>query len=149
MNEQPYSPEELSSDNRMLAAAAHFFGLWAALIIWATQKDRSRFVRFQSVQAMGFDGVMMLLSSVVMGCLMLVMVLGTGGAVVAAESGNMEDPMLFVQLPSLLWLAWMCVIFGYSGVLWVIRLIASVKTLQGQDFRYPWLGAQVEKFLQS
>ncbi len=147
MNDQPYSPEELSSDNRMLAAAAHFFGLWAALIIWATQKDRSRFVRFQSVQALGFDGVMMLLSSVVMGCLMLVMVLGTGGAVVAAESDN--DPGLFMLLSSSFWLVWMCVIFGYSGVLWVIRLIASVKTLQGQDFRYPWLGAQVEKFLQN
>ena len=149
MSDQPYSPEELSSDNRMLAAAAHFFGLWVALIIWATQKDRSRFVRFQSVQALGFDLVVMVFSFVVMGCLMLVMVLGTGGAIAAAESGSVEDPGLFVQLPSLLWLVWMCFFSGYAGVLWVIRLIASVKVLQGQDFRYPWLGAQVEKFLQN
>jgi len=31
-----------TSDERVMAALSHFFGLIAAVIVWATQKDRSR-----------------------------------------------------------------------------------------------------------
>ena len=40
---------EISSDDRIMAALAHFLGLFGALIIWATQKDKSRFVKFQAL----------------------------------------------------------------------------------------------------
>lgn len=149
MNEQAYSAHEVNSDNRMLAAAAHFLGLWGALIIWATQKDKSRFVRFQSVQAMAFDLGIGIVSSVFMSCLMAVamalMMLSVSSTATAVEVGDMNMPALM----SSSWMFAFCGMFGYSSLLWVIRLIAAVKTLQGKDFRYPWLGAQVEKFLKN
>ncbi|HZW03241.1 MAG TPA: hypothetical protein VFF68_04905, partial [Anaerolineaceae bacterium] len=31
-------------------------------------------------------------------------------------------------------------------ITWAPRLIAVVQTLQGKNFRYPWLAGQVERF---
>lgn len=41
---------ETSSDERLMAAVSHLFGLLVAIIVWATQKEKSIFVRFQAVQ---------------------------------------------------------------------------------------------------
>ena len=56
MTENPPPP---TSDDRLLSALAHLFGILVALIIWATHKDKSPSVRFQAVQAIAFDIVVM------------------------------------------------------------------------------------------
>ena len=148
-------PQSLStSDERLMAALSHFFGLFVALVIWATQKDKSRFVRFQAVQAMAFDIVVMVAVFILVGCLMVgmfaMMALGMGGIALAfPQDGSMPDApfAIFLTLMTTLPMLMPCVILAFMGVILGFRLVAAIQTFQGKDFRYPWIGSQVERFL--
>lgn len=138
-----------TSDERMMSALAHFFGLIAALIIWAIQKDRSRFVRFQAAQALAFDFAVMLLMGILFFCVFGVMFIGMFGTMFAAFNSstapeNFSPFMIFpFMFPSLMFTC----IFPFSLGLLVARVVATVSVLNGNDFHYPFLGVRVEKFL--
>lgn len=138
-----------NSDERMMGALAHFFGLIGALIIWAIQKDKSRFVRYQAAQALAFDFITMLLMFVLFFCLFGAMFLGMFGTIFAAANStpSSESVSPFMMFPFMFpWLMFAC-IFPFSIALFVARIVATISVLNGNNFRYPWLGAKVENFL--
>jgi len=150
MVDQPLTP---TSDDRLMAALSHFFGLIVALIAWATQKDKSRFVRFQAIQAMAFDLCVAILVFIMVGCMMVLifgsMAVGMGGM---AFTVNQNDPSsglisLFITLLTAVPFLVPCIVFPLVGIVFVARLIAAIQTFQGKDFHYPWLGKQIEHFL--
>jgi uncharacterized Tic20 family protein len=138
-----------TSDERMMGALAHFFGILGSLIIYVLQKDKSRFVRFQAAQALAFDFIVMLVMFVLFFCLFGVMFIGMFGTMFvglnsAAQSHDFSWFMIFpVMFPTLMVLC----IFPFSIALFVVRIIAVVSVLNGTYFRYPWLGTKVEQFL--
>lgn len=138
-----------TSDERMLAALAHFFGIIAALIIWVMQKDKSRFVRFQAVQALAFNISVTLVMMVLSFCLVGMMFIGIFGTVFATmnNSTSPEDFSRFMVFPFLFPSLMFTCIFPFSLALLVARIVATLSVLSGNHFRYPILGAQVEKFL--
>ncbi|HSB67336.1 MAG TPA: DUF4870 domain-containing protein [Anaerolineales bacterium] len=150
MNEQPFSQ---SSDDNLLAAIAHFFGFLVALIVWVTQKDKSRFVRFQSIQAMVFDISVSIIMLLVVGFVMILvfgsLALGIGDLVILGSQGNpTAEPVrtvvaLLTAVPFLI----PCILIPVVGVIFVIRLVATIQTFQGKNFHYPWLGRWVEGML--
>ena len=140
---------ETTSDERLMSAVAHFFGLLAALIIWALQKDKSKYVRFQAVQAIAFDFAMVVLSSIVSFCLMGVMFLGIAGsafAIVNSPSPEDVSPLIIVMSSMFPFGIFIC-LFPYSLVLLLVRALAAGSVLAGRDFRYPVLGKWVRNFL--
>ena len=140
---------ETTSDERLLSAVAHFFGLLAALIIWALQKDKSKYVRFQAVQALAFDFAVAIFGVIFSICLMSLMFLGIAGSVLAiANSPTPEDVApIFVMLPSMFPFGMFACVLPYSLALFFARVFAAVSVLNGRDFRYPILGKWVENFL--
>ena len=66
-----------SQNDKIMAALAHisavlpFVGIIAPIIIWATQKDKSEYVAFQSLQAVAYQLVMILAWFIGMGCYMI------------------------------------------------------------------------------
>jgi uncharacterized Tic20 family protein len=144
-NETSLSP---TSDERMMGALAHFFGAIAALIVWVTQKDKSRFVRFQAAQAMAFDFAVMLLMGVVFFCLFGAMFIGMFGTMAVALNSTAPEnvipfPIFPFMLPSLMFT---CVL-PFSLAFLIARVVAVVSVLSGNNFHYPFLGAKVEGFL--
>lgn len=138
-----------TSDERMMAALAHFLGLIGSLIIWAIQKDKSRFVRFQAAQALAFDLITMLLMFVVFFCFFSMMFIGVF-ATVFTTLNNIAQPdnvSWLMAFPALLPFGLFTLISPFSIALLVVRLIAAISVLNGNHFRYPWLGAKVENFL--
>ncbi len=148
MTDQAVAP---TSDESLLAAISHFFGLLVALIVWVTQKDKSRFVHFQSIQAMAFDLVMYAVVFVATGLLLTLMfgVLALGIAdlaIIGTQSNPAIEPVgVLVALMTATPLFIPFVLVLISGVFFIIRLIATLQTAQGKNFHYPWLGAWVEK----
>jgi uncharacterized Tic20 family protein len=138
-----------TSDERMMAALAHFFGAIGALIIWVVQKEKSRFVRFQAVQALAFDLSVMFLMLVLFACLFGAMFIGMFGSIFAtlntSTSPENVGPFLFIPL-MFIPLMTIC-IFPFSLGILVARIVATLSVLNGNNFRYPLLGSQVEKFL--
>ncbi len=138
-----------TSDERMLAALAHFFGIIGALVIWVMQKDKSRFVRFQAAQALAFDILVTLAMMGLSFCLVGMMFIGIFGTIFASanSSASPENFSRFLVFPFLFPTLIFTCIFPFSLALWVARIAAAVSVLSGNHFRYPLLGARVEKFL--
>ena len=142
-----------SSDESLMAAISHFFGLLVALIVWATQKDKSRFVRFQSIQAIAFDICVSVIMLLVVGLLMIivfgVLALGVGDiAILGSQANPTAEPVrtvvaLLTALPLLI----PCLIIPVVGVIFVARLVATIQTFQGKNFQYPWLGKWVDRMV--
>jgi uncharacterized membrane protein len=143
-----------TSDEGLMAALSHFLGFLVALFIWATQKEKSQYVRFQSIQAMAFDLVVSAITFLVVGGLLvltfLLLALGVGDiAILGSQSNPTIEPIrvlvsLMAGLPFLI----PCIIIPVVSVFFIARLIATIQTFQGRDFHYPWLGNLIERSLE-
>ncbi len=133
-----------------MAALSHFFGIIAVLIVWATQKDKSRFVRFQSLQAMAFDMVFIVLYMLLMFCAMsVVFVTIIAGGWLTTQSAPPDNLFPALELGMLApWGTFAC-IMPLVLVVMLVRIIAAVSVATGHDFRYPLIAAQVDNFLKS
>jgi uncharacterized Tic20 family protein len=156
MGDQP------TQDERILAALAHasvilpFWGLIGAFIIWATQREKSRLVRFQALQGAAYQLTLVLCGFLCLACYMCSF-LGTflvqfGLAplgIMAVESGSeigivgLLVPMLSVFIPFLVIgvLAFVALAFVLYG------LYGAVQVIQGHDFRYVIIGRRLERYL--
>ena len=144
-----------TQDERIMAALSHLsailpmWGIIAPIIIWATQREKSAYVRFQSLQALAFQLSIILLWFVGFGCYFLsffAMFLGIATFAEAFEQSGPPGPffLLFPGLP----LCIMGTVFFLSFLYVVYGLIGAVMTLQGRSFRYAIIGSRIERFLQ-
>lgn len=148
MSEQPV---QLTTEERLLGGISHLLGIIWALIIWAIEKDKSRFVRFQAMQAVAFNGVVMVVMLVVVGAGLLLTFLAMAilmilvGILASQESQSLLIWVIpfFPMFPFFI----IGIFAPVSLALTVAQLIASIRVFQGNDFHYPWLGNQVEKWL--
>jgi uncharacterized Tic20 family protein len=137
-----------SPDDHVLAALAHLLGLWVALIVWIIQKDKSPYVRFQAVQSMAFSLVELVFMALFFGCFFgvffVLMVVFLGTSLASAQSDQFP---LFAIVPMLFPLLTPALVVPIALAPFIARMVAAINTVQGKDFRYPWLGKWVEKFL--
>lgn len=145
----PSSELPPTSEEKLMGALAHFFGMLAALIVWALQKDKSRFVKFQALQALLFDFTVATLFGILFGCLFLLAMLGMSGSMFffMSKASSSSDIVPLFFLPFLFQSTVFACIFPISLILTVIRLVAALSVLNGREFRYPVLGRWLENFL--
>jgi uncharacterized Tic20 family protein len=140
-----------SSDEKLMGALAHFFGPLIALVVWITQKEKSRFVKFQALQAMAFDGVLLLFMGVVSLCILGVIFLGIFGIMFGTfsntSSASEEVVPFFLMLPFMFPFLTFACILPFSLLITAVRLIASISIINGRNYQYPLLGKWVENFL--
>ncbi|HEX9091487.1 MAG TPA: DUF4870 domain-containing protein [Anaerolineales bacterium] len=152
MNDKPQTP---TSDESLMAAISHFFGILVALIVWATQKEKSRFVRFQSIQAMAFDLLISAFVFLVVGGLLVLIfgliALGIGDiAILGSQNNPTAEPVrAFIALMTAIPFLITCILIPISAIIFIARLIAAIETFQGKDFHYPWLGNLLERSVNS
>jgi len=140
-------------DERVMAAIAHAtvifsaVGLIGPLIIWGTQREKSRFVAFQALQAAAYQ-FLLLLGGLLAGALYSCSFLSWPATALLSEPFDERGALCFPFLGFscsfgvlfLLMLAWMAYV-GYG-------LFAAVSVLQGNDFRYAFLGSRLESYLE-
>lgn len=143
-----------NQDERVMAALSHisavmpFLGVIAPIIIWVTQKDKSRYVAFQSLQALAFQLTMIIAWFIGMGCYMFSF-FGTFFTIPfasSAEPSQSVNPLfgLAFFIPFLVFGA--IFVGGFFFILYGI--IGAIMTFQGKPFRYMLIGKRVERFLQ-
>jgi uncharacterized Tic20 family protein len=139
-------PRVSTSDENLMAALSHFLGFLVAQIVWATQKDKSHFVRFQAVQAMAFDLVVSGIVFLAVGCMMVlifgVLAVGIGDiALIGSQNNPTAEPFrVIISMMTAAPLLIPCIIVPIIGIIFLARLIATIQAFQGKDFHYPWLG---------
>jgi uncharacterized Tic20 family protein len=164
MTDQPFSASTATQDDKVVAALAHALGPLIAIIIWATQKDKSPFVAFQSLQALvyqltGFVG--MLLGMACYGCSFVGVFVSMFAAIpltavgAAATEGSSEIVQGIAALIGLLisTVTMMApfIIFALLGLAALAFLLyglgAAISVFQGKDFRYIVIGRWLERYL--
>ncbi len=159
MTDQPFSASTATQDDKVVAALAHALGPLIAIIIWATQKDKSPFVAFQSLQALLYQltGVVGVLLG--MACYMCSFVGVFGGMFafipLAAAGGSAEGAEgLAALLGLLISMVTMFLPFAIIGLLMLAILAfilyglwAALSVFQGKDFRYVVIGRWLERYL--
>ncbi len=139
---------ETTSDERVMAGISHFFGLIAALIVWATQKDKSRFVRFQALQALAFDMVFMLVYMLfMMGFvgIMFVAILAIAVSTARSASGDPLFPGMLIGM--LMPFGMLACVMPPAVLAMLIRIVAALSVATGHNFRYPLIASRVDAFL--
>jgi len=145
-----------SQDERVLAALAHAccifptIGMVGAIVIWATQKEKSDFTAFQALQAVVYHLVMIVvgfLSGICYMCAFLTFPLIMIIVGIGSESAFKISPFVFMPMGmpflmmGLMFLFWfLFIVYGFFGAL---------MTLQGKDFRYVIIGNKLEKYLKA
>jgi uncharacterized Tic20 family protein len=152
MSEETRETGSTTQDERVMAAVAHAtvifsaVGLIGPLIIWGTQREKSRFVAFQALQAAAYQ-FLLLLGGLLAGALYVCSFLSLPVTALLSAPFDERAALCFPFLGFsctfgvlfLLMLAWMAYV-GY----W---LFAAVSVLQGNDFRYVLLGPRLERYL--
>lgn len=139
------------SEERTWAALAHASsvlnlltgvgGIIAALIIWVTQKDKSRWVAFHALQAMIFQVgaiVLLFIIIVIVGAIWLFEFLAsfsTFGIVII-----IVVPMMIITLGLGMLAGFFCL-----GCTLFYSLYGAYKIYNNEEFRYPWIADFVEK----
>jgi uncharacterized Tic20 family protein len=163
-----------TQDEKIMAALGHATIIWpgmgilAPVIIWATQREKSRFAAFQALQAAVYHMTLVLAGlacGVCYFCSYLGMMVGIIGMpasmffTMPAQGPTPEEVPPAVLIPMLLsslgMLVFYLAIFGlfFLGLaVWVAYigygLYGAVATLQGKDFRYVILGPRLERYLE-
>ncbi|MBD3388719.1 MAG: DUF4870 domain-containing protein [Candidatus Altiarchaeales archaeon] len=113
-----------SKDDNIIAALAHglviVLPVIAPFIIWLVYKDRSRYIRFQSMQALVYQALVNI-AFVVLWFIAVILSFVLIGLII---------------IPVILVVYFAAVVYGLYG---------AYKTFQGEDFRYPYVGDMVEK----
>ncbi len=148
MNEPSrFQPE--SSDEKLLAAAAHAaiilpFGFLVPLLIWVTQRKKTTYTTFQSLQALAYQLLFMLFYWLVtiLGVGFIAAMVALGAALTATLSQN-AMPWVIVGGEALGFLF----IFGMSALYVLGGLVGGILCLTGKNFHYPIWGPRLEKYL--
>ena len=145
MNTPNFSP---SSDEKLMGALAHLFGPLVALVMWATQKDKSRFVKFQALQALAFDVIIIVVTGIVFFCLFGIMFAGMFGATFGAlgSTSSQDGVTPFFMLPFIFPFIISACVLPFSLLILVVRVVAAISILNGRNYKYPLLGRWLENF---
>ena len=135
--------ENLTSEDKAMSLLAHLsilipnMGILAPLIIWLVQKDKSKFLRFNCLQAIFFQllflGLTML--SIIIGA--IIMIISLPG--IAANPNTEPGTLFFISM------ALMFLFFPFWIIFTVYAIVAGVKSFQGKKIKYAIIGNIIEK----
>jgi len=135
--------EKINSDDRLMSMLSHLsvlipnIGIIAPIVIWVTQKDKSKFVRFNAIQAIFFQLVffILIMLSIFIGFILMFISLPSLTANPDAAPGVLFwVSMGILNLYFPLW-------FFFS----IYAIVAAVKSFKGKIFRYIIIGKIIEK----
>ncbi len=139
--------ETVNTENRLLAALAHAsvvaqgVGILVGVVVYVTQRDKSRFAAFQALQA----AVYQLINFIIMMGMWLVWGVFYGLSMIPLIQLSEANPD--AAPPAIFWISLgsMVIPLLYVVLFAVYGLWAGVRTWQGHDFRYLLIGPWLER----
>ncbi len=122
-------------------------GVIAPIIIWATQKDKSRYSGFQALQALTYQVVNILVFILGFACyfgtffLSMILTVALDSANKGGAAGS-EFLMVFLPFSVMFLIGALQLLFILYGI------VAAVFSLQGKPFKYLIIGKRIEQYLQ-
>ncbi len=137
---------DTTSDERLLALLAHLSiflgGIILPIILWATQKDKSKFVKFHSLQAIFYHlAFAVVIIAYVFFMVLLLIISGVGFAGFSNSGSGGEMPAMIIILMIILYGGILVLVF--AGIGYAVYL--AIKSYQGNLIRIPVIGKLVYK----
>ena len=135
--------EKIKSDDKLMSILSHLailipnIGILAPIVIWLTQKEKSKFVRYNAIQAIFFQLLffILLMLSLFIGIILMAISLMFANVSSGGEPGTFFwVSMGIMNLYFPLW-------FFFS----IYAIVAAVKSYRGKIFRYLIIGKIVKK----
>ena len=136
--------ETLTTENRLLAALAHGsvviqgVGLLVGVLVYVTQRDKSRYAAFQALQAAVYQLVNLILIGVLWVLWAAFYTLSIT-SMLSQPRMAAPPPIFLVSLGSML------IPFGLMLLVDLFGLWGAVRSWQGKEFRYPLLGGWLDR----
>jgi uncharacterized Tic20 family protein len=149
----PAPTQHPTQDERIMAALSHvgillpLTGLLLPVFIWLTQREKSPYVRFQAMQALVWHVVMIVYYFAAGACYACTAFSVFLYVPLIGSLPSNSDPSPLIVLPIFLPFLVVILLMLLGLVFLIFGLLAAILTLQGKDFRFPVIGARVEKFL--
>lgn len=141
-------PETYSSNEKFLSAINHasFFlglmGIVLPIILWFEQKGKSAYVRYQAMQAI----IWQILVHVFMVLFLVVLIIGLSAVVIIATLYQQEAWMQTLTIIAMILMALATLAFLFLLLVSLLYpTVAIVRTAQGKDFRFAWVGKWAKK----
>ena len=137
-----------SQDERIMAALAHGsvvlfgMGIVAAIVLWVTQKEKSRYVAFQALQAVVYHTAGLAIFLVMMGCWMAIYFVSLIPLLTTPEESGGVALWIFLLATLLMLLPFVQMALWSIGGWW-----GAARALQGREFRYTVIGPYLERWL--
>lgn len=138
-----------ASDDKIMAALAHgsiflaFLGPVIPLVVWISQRRKSRYVRFHALQAMGYQALLFWLW--IAGIILIVAL--TICLALPLSIFILKDSDNAGIVPFIIQIFIFTSIFGLMGLSFLTGILAAVFCLLGREFRYPIIGKWLERHL--
>ena len=149
-----------SQDERLVSALAHItillplIGIIAPIVIYVTQREKSKFIGFQALQALAYQLVLLLGWLLGMACYLASFGLTFGGVFLTlpltAAENNPEMgvvAVIFTMLASAVPFLIFGIMFLGGLLLAGYGFVAAVLVFQGRNFHYLLIGRWVENYL--
>ena len=140
--------ENLTSEERLMAMLSHlsllFGGIVLPIIFWATQKDKSRFIRYHALQSIFFQiAYIVILVILIVALSLLAIFFGVGLGIFTATASSDPDafPLLLVLFIILFYAAVIISAFGLMGY----SIYLAVKSYLGSYIKVPIIGIIIYK----
>lgn len=149
-NNTNIQPED--QEAQLFAALSHAMilfpvvGIMGTILIWAAQRDRSRYVSFQSLQAIVYQFVFWFLTSSFLDCFICSFfafpLLTTGLAFTLSDPVDAAPYLPFIGIIPMILMGLLILILV---LLIVYGLYGAIRAYQGEPFKYIWVGNLVER----
>jgi uncharacterized Tic20 family protein len=146
-------PNMSPQDERIMAALSHvsvllpLIGTLSPILIWVTQKEKSRYVAFHSLQALAYQLSMVLAYALGMGCYICSFIGNFGGLFFGLTTEYQQYAYPIMEFAFIIPFIVMCSIF-LGGIIYVIYgLIGAIMAFQGKHFQYIIIGKRVRNYM--
>ena len=139
-NTEVVTQDTVSSDDKTLALLSHLSlvlgGILLPVIIWATQKDKSKFVRFHSLQSIFYHLSLAVIIAVVVIFVALILIIA-GIGFEAFNNHHGHNSGAFAILVTIV-LYGLIFVIGVGGVAYSVY--AGIRAYKGEYFKFPVIG---------
>ena len=139
--------EDRNTENRLLAALAHSsvvaqgIGILVGVLVYISQRDKSRYAAFQALQAAVFQLVNLIVA------IGMWMAWGVFYGLSMIPLIQQADANPNASPPAIFWISMISMVIPltYMTLISLYGLWAGIRTWQGRDFRYLLIGGWLEK----
>ncbi len=140
--------EELTSDARLMAMLSHlsilFGGIILPIILWATQKDKSKFVRYHALQAIFFHIAYVAILVIVIIALVIVALISGAGFGALSKGHHSNDGALSVLMIILIIVFYGGIFISIFGAM-AYEIFLAIKSYHGSYIKVPVIGNIIYK----